>query len=97
MSDRLPIRSTPVFPPDPRLNAELVDAERRAIAAIARLNAGALVARFAMHHAAELSEEAGAAYRRGPVGEEGYEEIIAAFRTVAVAELENLGIRRPRR
>jgi hypothetical protein len=92
MSNIVPRRPAPVAQPDPRLNGQIANAERPGLVAVARLQAEAFAASVAMHNAAMLSRSADAAFRMSPMGEDVYRAILLAYGTVAVAEIQALGI-----
>jgi hypothetical protein len=78
--------------PERSLNAEVGAAEHDGIVAVARVQAGAYVATVAMQHASMLSRAANAAFRASPMGEDTYQAIVTAFGTLAVAEIQSLGL-----
>lgn len=86
-------RSTQIIQPDPILNAQVAEAERGGIAAVARLQAGAFATSIAMQNMAMLSRSADAAFRSSPMGEDSYRALLAAYGSVAVAEIQALGFR----
>ena len=91
MSSLVPRRSVqPALPPDRLLNAQVVDAERVGIAAVARIQAGAFATSVAMQNACMLSRAANAAFKVSPMGEEVYQAIFSAFGTLAVTEIQSL-------
>ena len=69
-----------------------MDAERVGVAAVARLQAEAFAASVAMHNASMLSRSADAAFRISPMGEDIYRAILMAYGSVAVAEIQSLGL-----
>jgi|HubBroStandDraft_2_1064218.scaffolds.fasta_scaffold35300_2 hypothetical protein len=85
--------STQVVQPDQLLNAQVSAAERAGIAAVARIQAGAFAASVAMQNTTMLSRSADAAFRISPMGEDSYRAILAAYGSVAVAEIQALGVR----
>lgn len=82
----------PVVRPDEVLNAQVVDAERVGIAAVARIQAGAFVTSVAMQNATMLSRAANAAFRVSPMGEDIYQAILMAYGSLAVTEIQGLGM-----
>ncbi len=86
-------RSAQVIQPDHFLNAQVAEAERGGIAAAARIQSGAYAGFVAMQSATALSRSADASFRISPMGEDTYRAILAAFGTLAVAELQALGMR----
>ncbi len=82
-----------VAQPDPILNAQVAEAERVGITAVARLQSGAFAASVAMQNTTMLSRSADAAFRVSPMGEDAYRAILAAYGTLAVAEIQALGMR----
>ncbi|MGA3124862.1 MAG: hypothetical protein ABSF69_29295 [Polyangiaceae bacterium] len=81
-----------IVQPDPALNAQVAEAERVGIAAVARLQAGAFATSVAIQNAAMLSRSADAAFRVSPMGEEVYRGLLMAYGNVAVNEIQSLGI-----
>jgi hypothetical protein len=59
---------------------------------VARLQAGAFAASVAMHNATMLSRAADAAFRISPMGEDVYRGILMAYGSVAVNEIQRLGL-----
>ena len=91
MSSLVPRRtSQPALPPDRLLNAQVVDAERVGITAVARIQAGAFATSVAMQNACMLSRAANAAFKVSPMGEDIYQSILMAFGTLAVTEIQSL-------
>jgi hypothetical protein len=88
-------RHTPqtAVPPDQDLNAQVADAERVGIVAVARLHAGAFASSVAMQNAVMLSRSANAAFRVSPMGEDLYQSILMAYGTLAVTEIQSLSFR----
>jgi hypothetical protein len=82
----------PAAPPDPVLNGEIMGAERDGLATVARLQAGAFAASVAMHNACMLSRAANAAFKVSPMGEEIYQSILMAYGSLAVFEIQSLGL-----
>lgn len=78
--------------PDRLLNAQVAEAERVGIAAVARLQAGAFATSVAMQNACMLSRAANAAFKVSPMGEEIYQSILMAYGSVAVTEIQALGL-----
>ena len=86
-------RPTPqVLQPDPLLNAQIADAERVGIGAVARLQAGAFATSVAMQNATMLSKAANDAFKVSPMGEDIYQSILMAYGSLAVAEIQALGL-----
>lgn len=88
------VRRTPTPPPaqpDQRLNAQVLDAERVGISAVARIQAGAFATSVAMQNACMLSRAANAAFRVSPMGEDIYQSILMAYGSLAVTEIQGLG------
>jgi hypothetical protein len=83
----------PAVQPDQVLNAQVAEAERVGIAAVARLQAGAFATSVAMQNACMLSRSANAAFKVSPMGEELYQSILAAYGTLAVTEIQSLSFR----
>ncbi len=92
MSNIVSRRSTQVVQPDPFLNAQVAERERHSLGALAGVQGAALVASVAMHNASMLSHSADVAFRQSPMGEDTYRAILAAYGSVAVAEIQALGI-----
>jgi hypothetical protein len=82
----------PAPAPDQFLNAQVADAERVGIAAVARLQAGAFATSVAMQNATMLSRAANAAFKVSPMGEEVYQAIFMAYGSLAIAEIQALGL-----
>jgi len=82
----------PAALPDHRLNAQVAHAERVGIAAVARLQAGAFATSVALQNACMLSRAANAAFKVSPLGEEVYQSIFAAYGSLAVMEIQSLGM-----
>ena len=82
----------PAAPTDTLLNAQVADAERVGIAAVARLQAGAFATSVAMQNACMLSRAANAAFKVSPMGEEVYQAIFMAYGSLAVTEIQTLGL-----
>jgi hypothetical protein len=78
---------------DTLLSAQVVEAERSGIAAVARIQAGAFATSVAMQNACMLSRAANAAFKVSPMGEEVYQAIFMAYGTLAVTEIQSLGFR----
>jgi hypothetical protein len=76
--------------PDHLLNAQVREAERVGIAAVARIQAGAFATSVAMQNACMLSRAANAAFKVSPMGEELYQGILMAFGTLAITEIQSL-------
>ncbi len=91
MSNIVPRRPTTVVQPDRVLNAQVAEAERVGIAAVARIQAGAFATSVAMQNACMLSRAANAAFKVSPMGEEIYQSILMAYGTLAVTEIQSLG------
>jgi hypothetical protein len=83
----------PVAPPDQVLNAQVRDAERVGIAAVARLQAGAFATSVAMQNATMLSRAANAAFKVSPMGEDIYQSILMAYGSLATTEIQALSLR----
>jgi hypothetical protein len=86
-------RSPQTIQPDHFLNAQVAEAERVGITAVARIQSGAFAASVAMQNMTMLSRSADAAFRTSPMGEDSYRAILAAYGTLAVAEIQALGMR----
>jgi hypothetical protein len=87
------VRRTPqAVQPDQLLNAQVSDAERAGITAVARIQAGAYASSVAMQNATMLSRSADAAFRLSPMGEDTYRAILMAFGSVAVSEIQALSL-----
>jgi hypothetical protein len=84
--------SQPAPAPDPRLNAQVSEAERVGIAAVARLQAGAFATSVAIQNATMLSKAANEAFKVSPMGEHVYQAIFMAYGSLAVAEIQALGL-----
>lgn len=84
----------PAAPPDTRLNAQVADAERVGIAAVARIQAGAFATSVAMQNACMLSRAANAAFKVSPMGEDIYQSILMAYGTLAITEIQSLSLQR---
>lgn len=83
----------PAVSPDPRLNAQVLAAERTGVTAVARLQAGAFATSVAMQNACMLSRAANAAFKVSPMGEEIYQAILMAYGTLAITEIQGLSFR----
>jgi hypothetical protein len=93
MSNLIPRQSPQqAIAPDPRLNAQVADAERVGIAAVARIQAGAFATSVAMQNATMLSRAANAAFKVSPMGEDIYQAILMAYGTLAVSEIQGLAV-----
>ena len=92
MSNLVRRSSQQVVPPDPLLNAQVADAERVGIAAVARIQAGAFATSVAMQNATMLSRAANAAFKVSPMGEDIYQSILMAYGTLAVTEIQALSL-----
>ena len=93
MPDRSLIRRNAqqgVAQPDPLLNAQVADAERVGVAAVARIQAGAFATSVAMQNACMLSRAANAAFKVSPMGEDMYQAILGAYGSLAVNEIQGL-------
>jgi hypothetical protein len=85
------VRRTPPAPvPDQLLNAQVTQAERVGITAVARIQAGAFATSVAMQNATMLSRAANAAFKVSPMGEDIYQSILMAYGTLAVTEIQSL-------
>jgi len=78
--------------PDQLLNVQVMDAERVGVAAVARLQAGAFATSVALQNATMLSRAANAAFRVSPMGEDIYQSILSAYGSLAVTEIQALGM-----
>jgi hypothetical protein len=83
----------PTPPPDQALSAQVRDAERVGIAAVARIQAGAFATSVAMQNATMLSKAANDAFRVSPMGEDVYQSILMAYGSLAVSEIQALNLR----
>jgi hypothetical protein len=83
---------TSVVRPDPTLNAQIAEAERVGIAAVARIQAGAFATSVAMQNAVMLSKAANDAFKVSLMGEYVYQDIFMAYGSLAVAEIQALGL-----
>lgn len=86
-------QAVPAVQPDQVLNADVAQAERVGIAAVARLQAGAFATSVAMQNACMLSRAANAAFKVSPMGEDIYQSILTAYGTLAVTEIQSLSFR----
>jgi hypothetical protein len=77
---------------DPTLNAQIAQAERVGLSAVARIQAGAFAASVAMQNATMLSRSADAAFRVSPMGEDIYRSILMAYGVFATNEIQRLGL-----
>jgi hypothetical protein len=94
MSRSLVRRSAPEpVRPDRVLNAQVADAERVGITAVARIQAGAFASSVALQNACMLSRAANAAFKVSPMGEDIYQSILMAYGTLAVVEIQSLSFR----
>jgi hypothetical protein len=94
MTSLVPRRAIqPALPPDRLLNAQVMDAERVGVAAVARIQAGAFATSVAMQNACMMSRAANAAFKVSPMGEEVYQSIFSAFGALAVTEIQSLSFR----
>jgi hypothetical protein len=82
-----------VSPPDAALNAQVAAAENVGIVAVARLQAGAFATSVALQNATMLSRAANAAFKVSPMGEDIYQSILSAYGSLAVTEIQSLGMR----
>src|SRR6202035_2667038 len=82
----------PVLQPDQLLNAQVMEAERVGVAAVARLQAGAFATSVALQNATMLSRAANAAFRVSPMSEDIYQSILMAYGSLAVTEIQALGM-----
>jgi hypothetical protein len=94
MSNLVPRRSREALPPSQALNADVANAERIGIAAVARIQAGAFATSVAMQNATMLSRAANAAFRVSPMGEDIYQSILMAYGTLAVTEIQALSLQK---
>jgi hypothetical protein len=95
MSNNLARRTptpAPAPQPDAALNAQVAEAERVGIAAVARLQAGAFATSVALHNATMLSKTANDAFKVCPMGEHVYQAIFSAYGSLAVVEIQALGL-----
>jgi len=92
MSNLIRRTPKPVTAPDRALSAQVADAERVGIAAVARIQAGAFATSVAMQNACMLSRAANAAFRVSPMGEDIYQAILMAYGSLAVSEIQALGL-----
>jgi hypothetical protein len=90
MSSLVRRNPTPVLQPDQRLNAQVADAERVGVTAVARIQAGAFATSVAMQNACMLSRAANAAFKVSPMGEDIYQSILMAYGSLAVTEIQSL-------
>jgi hypothetical protein len=93
-SSLVPRSSIPTVQPDPTLNSQVAEAERVGIAAVARLQAGAFATSVAIQNATMLSKAANDAFKVSPMGEPVYQAIFMAYGSLAVAEIQALGLQR---
>lgn len=75
---------------DRRLAGELVEAQRPARVAAAKIDGAAYAAHTAVHHAAALSATEARLIRLAPLGEERYRVIIDTFAGYAASEISML-------
>jgi hypothetical protein len=94
MSNLVPRRSQQALPPGQALNADVANAERIGIAAVARIQAGAFATSVAMQNATMLSRAANAAFKVSPMGEDLYQSILMAYGTLAVTEIQALSLQK---
>jgi hypothetical protein len=94
MSNLVPRRSQQALQPDQALNADVANAERIGIAAVARIQAGAFATSVAMQNATMLSRAANAAFKVSPMGEDIYQSILMAYGTLAVTEIQALSLQK---
>jgi hypothetical protein len=87
-------RPTPVVHPGQALNADVANAERVGIAAVARIQAAAFATSVAMQNATMLSRAANAAFKVSPMGEDLYQSILMAYGTLAVTEIQALSLQK---
>jgi hypothetical protein len=92
MPSNLVRRRPPPPRPDHLLNAQIADAERAGIAAVARLQTGAFATSVAIQNAAMLSRAANAAFKVSPMGEDIYQSILMAYGSLAVTEIQALSM-----
>lgn len=84
----------PVPTPDQRLNAQVMEAERVGVTAVARIQAGAFATSVAMQNACMLSRAANAAFKVSPMGEDIYQSILMAYGSLAVTEIQGLSFQK---
>jgi hypothetical protein len=84
--------AAPAVQPDRILNAQVAEAERVGIAAVARLQAGAFATSVALQNACMLSRAANTAFKVSPMGEEMYQSILMAYGTLATTEIQALSM-----
>src|SRR6201999_1284819 len=87
MPNLFPSRRVPPLPPDEVLSGQVQAAQRPGVNALVRLQGAAFVATVAMNQAGTLSEAADRNFRKSPMGESTYREILNAFGYVAVLEI----------
>jgi hypothetical protein len=94
MSNLIRRNFQPVPTPDQRLNAQVADAERVGVTAVARIQAGAFATSVAMQNACMLSRAANAAFKVSPMGEDIYQSILMAYGSLAVTEIQGLSFQK---
>jgi hypothetical protein len=92
MSNLVRRTAVPTAQPDHVLSAQVVDAERVGVAAVARLQAGAFATSVALQNACMLSRAANAAFKVSPMGEDIYQSILMAYGTLATTEIQSLSM-----
>jgi hypothetical protein len=90
MSNLVRRQSSQPVAPDRLLNAQVAEAERVGIAAVARIQAGAFATSVAMQNACMLSRAANAAFKVSPMGEDIYQSILMAYGSLAITEIQSL-------
>jgi hypothetical protein len=97
MSSLVRRTTVPAAQPDRVLSAQVIDAERVGVAAVARLQAGAFATSVALQNACMLSRAANAAFKVSPMGEDIYQSILMAYGTLATTEIQSLSLQGRRR
>jgi hypothetical protein len=93
MSNLIPHRNGHLTRSAEALNAQLAEAERPGLEAVASIQAAAFASSVAMQNACMLSRQADCAFRVSPMGEDLYRSILMAYGSVAVVEIQTLGLR----
>lgn len=98
MSSLIPRRPAPapapvqVLDPDAALNRQIVRAQTPGVLAAASIQSAAFATNVALQQAAMLSLAANRAFKMSPMGEDVYQAIFMAYGSVAVTEIQRLGL-----
>lgn len=94
MSALIPRRSAPVqvLDPDATLNQQIIRAQTPGVLAAARIQSAAFATNVGIQQAAMLSMAVNRAFELSPAGEQVYQALLMAYGSVAVSELQSLGL-----